>query len=47
MPSMNADLNLQDEAIGYYQYSSEWKSRLQRIPTIYENKKITHINKKD
>lgn len=32
----DADQTLLDEAITYYQYSSEWKKRMQRIPTVYQ-----------
>lgn len=34
MPSDKADVRLLDEAITYYQYSSEWRTRMKRIPTL-------------
>lgn len=35
MPNEQADKDLLDDTITYYQYSSEWKKRMKRIPTVY------------
>lgn len=38
IPSEQADQNLLHDAITYYQYSSEWRSHMKRISTVYEKK---------
>lgn len=36
MPSNLANQNLLDDTITYYQYSSEWRARMKKIPTVFE-----------
>ncbi len=37
LPAAQADQNLLNDAITYYQYASEWKKRMGRIPSVYKH----------